>query len=241
VDAGQWLTHDPLGEVDSVNLYAFNRFDSVNFVDPFGLKTNSAAAGETVVICREPDGYTCGPKGKAAREKAAHEKAALDQEQNALKRDLPRPASPSAEKKEEPSSAPKKVAKATYELWKGYGEFLGDTHWSYWVWPNVYAVGTANAKVDRRFSMFLVQSGLTPTDVSSIGLILASLDALPKRRERSRSRWLLFAAAHSKLPSPWTRFQERRHMGIRSPQTNFSIDTKSRIEPSKILIHSRTT
>ncbi|MDP1915479.1 MAG: RHS repeat-associated core domain-containing protein, partial [Myxococcales bacterium] len=69
VEAGQWLTHDPLGEVDSVNLYAFNRFDSVNFVDPFGLKTNSAAAGETIVICHEADGYTCGPKGRAAREK----------------------------------------------------------------------------------------------------------------------------------------------------------------------------
>jgi hypothetical protein len=43
VEAGQWLTHDPLGEVDSVNLYAFNRFDSVNFVDPFGLKSDGAA------------------------------------------------------------------------------------------------------------------------------------------------------------------------------------------------------
>ncbi|MBE2251804.1 MAG: hypothetical protein IAE78_19870, partial [Myxococcus sp.] len=44
VEAGQWLTHDPLGEVDSVNLYAFNRFDSVNFVDPFGLKSVGAAS-----------------------------------------------------------------------------------------------------------------------------------------------------------------------------------------------------
>ncbi len=45
VEAGQWLTHDPLGEVDSVNLYAFNRFDSVNFVDPFGLESGKSAAG----------------------------------------------------------------------------------------------------------------------------------------------------------------------------------------------------
>lgn len=67
VEAGQWLTHDPLGEVDSVNLYAFNRFDSVNFVDPFGLEGKGAATA--TVICHDPEGYTCGPKGKAAREK----------------------------------------------------------------------------------------------------------------------------------------------------------------------------
>lgn len=42
-EAGQWLTQDPLGEVDSVNLYAFNRFDSVNFIDPFGLEGQGAA------------------------------------------------------------------------------------------------------------------------------------------------------------------------------------------------------
>jgi len=35
--AGQWLSQDPLGPVDSHNLYAFNGFDSVNFVDPWGL------------------------------------------------------------------------------------------------------------------------------------------------------------------------------------------------------------
>ncbi|MDP1915480.1 MAG: RHS repeat-associated core domain-containing protein [Myxococcales bacterium] len=179
VEAGQWLTHDPLGEVDSVNLYAFNRFDSVNFVDPFGLEKQGAAGG-----CREPGKFetvVCGKSGKKeAEEKAAAEKAALGQEQNALKRDQPKPASPLAEKKEEPASAPKKVAKATYELWKGYGEFLGDIHWSYWVFPNPHGVATANAKVDKKFSMFLVQSGLTQTDVSSIGLLLASLGALPE-------------------------------------------------------------
>jgi RHS repeat-associated protein len=42
-EAGQWLSHDPLGEVDSANLYAFNRFDSVNFVDPFGLESEGTA------------------------------------------------------------------------------------------------------------------------------------------------------------------------------------------------------
>lgn len=46
-EAGQWLTQDPLGEVDSVNLYAFNRFDSVNFIDPFGLESQGAAPGHS--------------------------------------------------------------------------------------------------------------------------------------------------------------------------------------------------
>lgn len=77
-EAGQWLTQDPLGEVDSVNLYAFNRFDSVNFIDPFGLSGKGAATQGTFVICREPDGYTCGPNGRAAREEAAREKAAAE-------------------------------------------------------------------------------------------------------------------------------------------------------------------
>jgi RHS repeat-associated protein len=43
VEAGQWLSQDPLGEVDSANLYAFNRFDSVNFVDPLGLESEGPA------------------------------------------------------------------------------------------------------------------------------------------------------------------------------------------------------
>lgn len=41
-EAGQWLSQDPLGYVDSFNLYAFNRFDPVNFVDPWGLGTGPA-------------------------------------------------------------------------------------------------------------------------------------------------------------------------------------------------------
>lgn len=41
--AGQWLSQDPLGPVDSHNLYAFNGFDSVNFVDPFGLDSKGHA------------------------------------------------------------------------------------------------------------------------------------------------------------------------------------------------------
>jgi len=35
---GEWLSQDPLGAVDSANLYAFNAFDAVNFWDPMGLK-----------------------------------------------------------------------------------------------------------------------------------------------------------------------------------------------------------
>ncbi|MBL8912500.1 MAG: RHS repeat-associated core domain-containing protein, partial [Archangium sp.] len=35
--SGEWLSQDPLGAVDSHNLYAFNAFDSVNFKDPLGL------------------------------------------------------------------------------------------------------------------------------------------------------------------------------------------------------------
>ncbi len=41
--AGQWLSQDPLGPVDSQNLYAFNRFDSVNFRDPRGFKSGGMA------------------------------------------------------------------------------------------------------------------------------------------------------------------------------------------------------
>lgn len=41
-EANQWLSQDPLDAVDSFNLYAFNGFDSVNFVDPWGLAKNNA-------------------------------------------------------------------------------------------------------------------------------------------------------------------------------------------------------
>lgn len=79
-EAGQWLSQDPLGEVDSANLYAFNGFDSVNFIDPFGLRKGGGAANETVVICYEPDGFTCGPKGRAAA-RAAEAKGELKSQQ----------------------------------------------------------------------------------------------------------------------------------------------------------------
>ena len=36
--SGEWLSQDPLGPVDSRNLYAFNGFDAVNFTDPLGLR-----------------------------------------------------------------------------------------------------------------------------------------------------------------------------------------------------------
>jgi RHS repeat-associated protein len=40
-ESGQWLTHDPLGEVDSANLYAFNGFDPINHRDPLEHRTGS--------------------------------------------------------------------------------------------------------------------------------------------------------------------------------------------------------
>jgi len=42
-EAGQFLSHDPLGYVDSFNSYAFNKFDPVNFVDPWGLATGDSS------------------------------------------------------------------------------------------------------------------------------------------------------------------------------------------------------
>lgn len=35
-----WLSQDPLGYVDSFSAYAFNKFDPVNFVDPWGLSSS---------------------------------------------------------------------------------------------------------------------------------------------------------------------------------------------------------
>lgn len=42
-EAAQWLSQDPLGFVDSFDLYAFNAFDSVNFFDPMGLEKSLIA------------------------------------------------------------------------------------------------------------------------------------------------------------------------------------------------------
>jgi RHS repeat-associated protein len=41
--SGEWLSQDPLGPVDSHNLYAFNGLDSVNFRDPLGNNRCGAA------------------------------------------------------------------------------------------------------------------------------------------------------------------------------------------------------
>ncbi|MFN3197645.1 MAG: RHS repeat domain-containing protein [Bradymonadia bacterium] len=41
---GQFLTHDPLGYVDSLNLYTFVGSDPVNRWDPYGLSSNGGAA-----------------------------------------------------------------------------------------------------------------------------------------------------------------------------------------------------
>ena len=38
---GEFLSHDPLEEVDSFNLYAFAAHDPINSWDPFGLRSNS--------------------------------------------------------------------------------------------------------------------------------------------------------------------------------------------------------
>ena len=40
---GEFLSHDPLEEVDSFNLYAFAAHDPINAWDPFGLRSNSLA------------------------------------------------------------------------------------------------------------------------------------------------------------------------------------------------------
>ena len=40
---GEFLSHDPLEEVDSFNLYAFAAHDPINSWDPFGLRSNSLA------------------------------------------------------------------------------------------------------------------------------------------------------------------------------------------------------
>lgn len=45
---GEWLSQDPLGAVDSANLYAFNAFDAVNFWDPMGLKKGETGQAVTV-------------------------------------------------------------------------------------------------------------------------------------------------------------------------------------------------
>ncbi|MEW6434150.1 MAG: RHS repeat-associated core domain-containing protein [Myxococcota bacterium] len=65
--AGQWLSRDALGPVDSHNLYAFNGFDSVNFVDPWGLsRGGTAQAGDDPPVyhpCTVASDPTCGARG----------------------------------------------------------------------------------------------------------------------------------------------------------------------------------
>jgi RHS repeat-associated protein len=52
-ESGQWLSHDPLGEVDSANLYSFNGFDSINHRDPFGLeKVGLDSGGATMEVVK---------------------------------------------------------------------------------------------------------------------------------------------------------------------------------------------
>ncbi len=49
-EANQWLSQDPVGPVDSHDLFAFNRFDAINFVDPWGLE-----AGKGSTAGKRPD------------------------------------------------------------------------------------------------------------------------------------------------------------------------------------------
>ena len=67
-ESGQWLSHDPLGEVDSANLYAFNGFDPINHRDPLGTEKKGFVGdpggrdprdpqldgGATMVVSAEP-------------------------------------------------------------------------------------------------------------------------------------------------------------------------------------------
>lgn len=46
-ETAQWLSQDPLDAVDSFDLYAFNAFDSVNNIDPFGLNATSVVSRRT--------------------------------------------------------------------------------------------------------------------------------------------------------------------------------------------------
>lgn len=41
---GQFITHDPLGYVDTHNLYAYVAFDPINFLDPYGLESTGGLA-----------------------------------------------------------------------------------------------------------------------------------------------------------------------------------------------------
>lgn len=43
---GQFITHDPLGYVDTHNLYAYVAFDPINFLDPYGLKSTGGLGGK---------------------------------------------------------------------------------------------------------------------------------------------------------------------------------------------------
>jgi RHS repeat-associated protein len=54
---GEWLSPDPLGPVDSPNLYAFTGFDSVNRWDPFGLESEGLASGGASMEIQKTSGF----------------------------------------------------------------------------------------------------------------------------------------------------------------------------------------
>jgi RHS repeat-associated protein len=64
-ESGEWLSQDPLGNVDSDNLYAFNGFDPVNFVDPWGL--TKSGGGTAVDEHNLPTSHPCSGVDPACR------------------------------------------------------------------------------------------------------------------------------------------------------------------------------
>ncbi|MER2563788.1 MAG: RHS repeat-associated core domain-containing protein [Myxococcaceae bacterium] len=179
-EAGQWLTQDPLGEVDSVNLYAFNRFDSVNFIDPFGLSGEGAAE-----VASPEEGGAQSPSVKG-------EKCGAGSQGCEMPADLtPLPPKPefnwtftaleyAADVQADLAFKSKEGLEKAYEGWKAYGSYLSEVHPSFWVFPNIYAVANANRQVESQLIQQAMRAGLTRTDIESIGLLAATFDAIPE-------------------------------------------------------------
>ena len=83
-EAGQWLSQDPLGYVDSFNSYAFNKFDPVNFVDPWGLATKNKETGEweTTVEGKREVGCDSACQDRAERQQQKMQERADDPNRN---------------------------------------------------------------------------------------------------------------------------------------------------------------
>ena len=59
---GEFLSHDPLEEVDSFNLYAFAAHDPINNWDPYGLRSNSLARRQQYKV--DEEAYQKLPQGQ---------------------------------------------------------------------------------------------------------------------------------------------------------------------------------